>query len=127
MLVPNLTIGLDLGDKVSRVCEVNAAGQVVKRASVGTTPTLIDAYFGERERSRVILEVGTHSPWISRRIEALGHEVVVSNPSAATGSGAGRSATTTWTRSSSHVREERIPRSCIPSATADRRCRRTWG
>ena len=35
MLVPNLTIGLDLGDKASRVCEVNAVGEVVKRASVG--------------------------------------------------------------------------------------------
>ena len=85
MLVPNLTIGLDLGDKVSRVCEVNAAGEVVKRASVGTNPTSIDVYFAERVRSRVILEVGTHSPWISRRIEALGHEVVVANPCAVYG------------------------------------------
>jgi transposase len=76
---------LDLGDKVSRVCEVNAAGEVVKRASVGTNPTMIDVYFAGRARSRVILEVGTHSPWISRRIEALGHQVVVANPSAVYG------------------------------------------
>jgi transposase len=31
------------------------------------------------------MEVGTHSPWISRKIEALGHEVVVANPSAVYG------------------------------------------
>lgn len=85
MLVPNLTIGLDLGDKSSRTCELDARGRVLKRASVGTTPVMIDAYFGGRERCRVVLEVGTHSPWISRRIEALGHEVVVSNPGAVYG------------------------------------------
>ncbi len=85
MLVPNLTIGLDLGDKVSRTCEVDAGGKVVKRSSVATSPKMIDAYFGARERCRVVLEVGTHSPWVSRRIEALGHEVVVSNPGAVYG------------------------------------------
>ncbi len=26
-------------------------------------------------RARVVLEVGTHSPWISRLLEDLGHEV----------------------------------------------------
>ncbi len=30
--------------------------------------------------SRVALEVGTHSPWVSRQIAALGHEVIVANP-----------------------------------------------
>jgi transposase len=39
-------------------------------------------YFGERERCRVVLEVGTHSPWISRLLTSFGHEVIVANPSA---------------------------------------------
>ena len=30
--------------------------------------------------SRVALEVGTHSPWVSRYIASLGHEVIVANP-----------------------------------------------
>jgi transposase len=30
--------------------------------------------------SRVILEVGTHSPWVSRTVSRLGHEAVVANP-----------------------------------------------
>jgi transposase len=30
--------------------------------------------------SRVALEVGTHSPWVSRYLAGLGHEVVVANP-----------------------------------------------
>jgi transposase len=85
MLVPSITVGLDLGDRLSRTCEVDAAGRVVKRASVGTSPMMIDDYFRSREGCRVVLEVGTHSPWVSRRVEALGHEVIIANPSAVYG------------------------------------------
>lgn len=78
---PKITIGLDLGDRKSRVCEVDEGAQVVKEAAVLTTRSGIEAYFAGRERCRVVLEAGTHSPWVSRQIEALGHEVVVANPS----------------------------------------------
>ena len=30
--------------------------------------------------SRVALEVGTHSPWVSRHLASIGHEVIVANP-----------------------------------------------
>jgi transposase len=85
LLVPNLTIGLDLGDKRSEVCEVDAQGQVARRCSITTTFHGIERHFGGRPACRVILEVGTHSPWISRQLEGLGHEVVVANPSAVYG------------------------------------------
>jgi len=78
---PNVTIGLDLGDKVSRTCEIDAAGKIVKRAGVATAPGAIERYFGGRPRCRVVVEVSTHSPWVSRQLKALGHEVVVSNTS----------------------------------------------
>jgi len=29
---------------------------------------------------RIALEAGTHSPWVSRLLESLGHEVPVANP-----------------------------------------------
>lgn len=79
--IPNLTIGLDLGDKVSQTCEIDAAGRVVKRAAVATTPGAIERYFGGRPPCRVALEVSTHSPWVSRQLKAMGHETVVSNTS----------------------------------------------
>ena len=79
--IPNLTIGLDLGDKVSQVCEIDADGRVVKRASVATTPGAIERYFGGRPPCRVALEVSTHSPWVSRQLKAMGHETIVSNTS----------------------------------------------
>jgi transposase len=31
-------------------------------------------------RARVVLEAGTHSPWVSRLLTALGHETIVANP-----------------------------------------------
>jgi transposase len=75
----SVTIGVDLGDRVSHICELDEAGEVILRTSVGTTRAAFGAYF-DRPRCRVVMEAGTHSPWISRQLEALGHEVVVANP-----------------------------------------------
>jgi transposase len=80
--IPAVTIGLDLGDRTSRLYEVDAAGQCVKEGTLATTPTALTKYFGARPRCRVVLEVGTHSPWIARALARLGHEVIVANPSA---------------------------------------------
>ena len=35
--------------------------------------------FGRIPRSRVALETGTHSPWVSRQLTQLGHEVIVAH------------------------------------------------
>lgn len=77
-MFPNVTIGLDLGDTVSRVCEIDGGGKVVNRGSVATTAGAIERYFGGRPPCRVVLEVGTHSPWIERDLKKMGHETVVS-------------------------------------------------
>lgn len=78
----SVTVGLDLGDKASRVYEVDAAGARVAEATIPTTRPGIQRYFSGRAPCTVILEVGTHSPWVSRELTALGHAVVVANPSA---------------------------------------------
>lgn len=78
----NLTVGLDLGDKTSRVYVVSAAGDRVREATIPTTRPAVERFFGAQPRSRVVLEVGTHSPWVSRTLTALGHEALVANPSA---------------------------------------------
>jgi|SRR5690606_30014050 len=79
-MLPNLTVGLDLGDKLSQTCGVNAAGEEVFTDAVVTTPKGMREYFGRIESCRVVMEAGTHSPWVSRAIEQLGHETVVANP-----------------------------------------------
>lgn len=85
--IPAVTIGLDLGDRTSHVYEVSATGERLKETSVATTEPALTKYFEKRAACRVVLEVGTHSPWISRLLRTLGHEVVVANPSAVYGKG----------------------------------------
>jgi transposase len=74
-----LTVGVDLGDRSSRYCVVDEQGEVVVEGSLPTTQKGLHQVFGALPRSRVALEVGTHSPWVSRRLTALGHEAIVAN------------------------------------------------
>ena len=72
--------GIDQGDRFSHLCVLDARGEVVERTRVRTTPAAYQKRFGGRSaRGRVILEVGPHSPWSSRLLESLGHEVIVAN------------------------------------------------
>ncbi len=41
--------------------------------------TGVERVFAGRPPCRIGLEVGTHSPWLSRQLEALGYEVIVAN------------------------------------------------
>ena len=72
-----LTIGLDLGDRSSAYCVLNAAGEIVLEHKLATTPEAMKQVFGSLPRCRIAMETGTHSPWVSRLLMALGHEVIV--------------------------------------------------
>jgi len=73
------TYGLDLGDKKSVLCVLDASGEVVEEARVATTRHGFTRYFENRAPAQIIMEVGVHSPWVSRHLEGLGHEVLVAN------------------------------------------------
>jgi transposase len=75
-----LTIGLDLGDRNSCYCVLDGSGQVMREHKLSTTAKALGEVFGSVPRSRVALETGTHSPWVSRQLKELGHEVIVANP-----------------------------------------------
>jgi|WetSurSiteA1Bulk_404760.scaffolds.fasta_scaffold24370_2 transposase len=72
-------VGIDLGDKKSYYCFLNADGNMVE-GSLTTTPTDFGLHFKTIPRSRIAIEVGTHSPWVSSLLEGIGHEVYVANP-----------------------------------------------
>ena len=74
------TIGMDMGDKNHSICGLDAEGQVVCTATVTNTANAIRKYFGKWKGLRIALEAGTHSGWVSRILEELGHEVLVGNP-----------------------------------------------
>ena len=74
-----LTIGLDLGDRNSWYCVVDEAGKIQLEQRVHTTAKALQEVFGAMPGSRIALEIGTHSPWISRLLCELGHEVIVAH------------------------------------------------
>ena len=74
-----LTIGLDLGDKWSYYCVLDASGDVLLEQKVSTTPKAMREVFGAISRCRIALETGTHSPWVSRLLSELGHEAIVAH------------------------------------------------
>jgi transposase len=50
------------------------------KAQLPSTEAGLNSLLGKMPSSRVALEVGTLSPWVSRHIAAMGHEVIVANP-----------------------------------------------
>ena len=74
-----LTIGLDLGDRWSWYCVLDEAGNVLGEQRVSTTAKAMREVFGRMARSRMALETGMHSPWVSRLLNELGHEVIVAH------------------------------------------------
>jgi transposase len=71
-LQSNLTIGLDLGDRSSCYCVLDESGCIVMEQKVSTTAKALEAAFGAMPRSRIALETGMHSPWISRLLAGWG-------------------------------------------------------
>jgi len=74
-----LTIGMDLGDRWSFYCILDESGKVILEAKVATTPEAIKQTFAKIPLSRLAMETGTHSPWVSRLVTQLGHEVIVAH------------------------------------------------
>lgn len=73
-------VGIDLGDRKSNHCFLDARGQIVAEGTVATTQEELEALFSSIPKSRIAMEVGTHSPWVSALLESHGHEVIVANP-----------------------------------------------
>ena len=57
-----LIIGLDLGDRNCWYCVLDEAGQVLLEQRVRTNAKALGEVFGAMARSRIALEIGTHSP-----------------------------------------------------------------
>src|SRR6202045_481822 len=74
-----LTIGLDLGDHWSCYCVLDEAGRIILEQKVATTPEAMKQAFAKIPRSLIALETGTHSPWVSRLLRELGHQVLVAH------------------------------------------------
>lgn len=75
----SITIGIDLGDRTSQFCILDEAGTVIDEGRLTTTAESFRRRFGRLPAAVIAIEVGTHSPWVSRLLKQLGHEVLVAN------------------------------------------------
>lgn len=74
------TIGLDLGDKRHTYCALDARGEVIKQGSMANERGQLEAMARLYLGATVVMEAGSHSPWVSRFLKGLGMNVVVANP-----------------------------------------------
>jgi hypothetical protein len=75
-----LIVGLDLGDRPSFYCVLNGAREVILEERVATGPEAMKKTFEKMPASRIALETGTHSPWVSRLLTELGPEASSQSP-----------------------------------------------
>lgn len=76
----HLTIGLDVGDKRTHFCVLDGDRQVVARGSCKTNEQDLLASLTQFPGAQVVLEAGSQSPWMSRRLRNLGYSVLVADP-----------------------------------------------
>ncbi len=74
-----MTVGLDVGDHYSYYVVLEGEGEVIEEGRIRTRQEDLGKKFAGLSRSRVALEVGTHSRWIHQLLQRLGHEAVVAN------------------------------------------------
>src|SRR5215213_6424985 len=73
-------VGIDLGDRYSHLCLLDAEnGEVIEESRIATNREAFERRFSGAEPMRVAIEASTHSPWVSRILEEHGHEVLVAN------------------------------------------------
>ena len=71
--------GIDLHAEQSQICVLDEGGEVIATSRVRTSRKALERFFS-RDRMRVVMEAGGSSPWVSRLLDSLGHEVVVCSP-----------------------------------------------
>ena len=74
-----VTVGLDLGDRKHSVCVLDAAGSVLCRERISNERMALRTLAAAWPGALFVMEVGAHSPWISRYLQGLGCRVIVAN------------------------------------------------
>jgi transposase len=73
-------VGVDLGDRWSQICCLNReTGAILEEKRLSTTTANFQRYFEGRVPCLVIVETGTHTPWVRRLLASMGHQVIVAN------------------------------------------------
>ena len=72
-------IGLDIGDRISHYAVKDAEGRLLAIGRVKTTVEDLEKTFAVFKGDRLLMEVGTHSPWLQRALRRIGIDARVCN------------------------------------------------
>jgi transposase len=72
-------IGVDLGDRKHHVCATDKHGTIVSEFTIANDRVALRQLCVDYPHAAIALEVGTHSPWISRFLTDSGMHVTVAN------------------------------------------------
>ena len=70
--VTSTTIGIDIGDRMSHICVLDGAGNVIETGVVASTPAAFTKRFERDDPTRIAIEVGGQSAWIDELLGGLG-------------------------------------------------------
>ena len=73
-------VGLDLGDRTTHLCALDADRQVIHRQRLSTTREQFRKLFSGHPPLRFVIEAGSQSPWIYAELSQMGHHVHVADP-----------------------------------------------
>ena len=76
----SITIGIDLGDKNNTVCVLDSQGKIHHKEEIDNNQKSLLTFIKDYTKATIAIEAGTHSPWISRLLIGMGHNVLVGNP-----------------------------------------------
>lgn len=75
----NAVVGIDLGDKIHTICVTDKHGNIRLEFTCPNERAFIERLAQDYPDALVAMEVGTHSPWISRLFAGQGVKVLVAN------------------------------------------------
>lgn len=71
--------GLDVSEKHIQICEIDV-DDVVSEGRIATSDKKLREYFEGRAARRIVIEMSSHTRWITELLRSFGHEVLVVDP-----------------------------------------------
>lgn len=69
-----------MGDLKHAICAIDSDGEIIDERKMSNNREALRRLSKKHPGARIVIEVGSHSPWTSRFLQDLGHEVIVANP-----------------------------------------------
>jgi transposase len=74
-----VTIGIDLGDKLSHYCKLDEAGKVIEEGNLHNVEASVRGHFAGEPPALVAIETGTRTHWWAELLRSFGHQVIVAD------------------------------------------------